>query len=199
MRPLTVLSAAALLCLVLTSCELKSDHPLSPAKAAQTDPRLIGDWADQTEAETYRFTVTNEHWMHVEIIPAKPGKRKIESYDLFQTVIGGETYLNVHMSEKHDKGTTTTYYEFVRYTISRDDVLQMWSMSESATADAVRAGKLKGTVDEVYDRSQPRPLHPDVNVTLHDTSDHLQQVVGSANIYALFSEKMHPLTRVSRK
>ena len=196
MRTLPVLAAAVLLSLLLTSCETKSDHPLSPAKSAQIDQRLIGDWSDRTdsEPETCRFSKTNDHWMRFEIIPSKLGK-KTESYDCFQTVIEGETYLNVRM---RDENSHAQWYQFTRYTITDGNVLKIWSMSNDAAAAAIRAGKLKGTVDELYDRSQVRPLHPEVNVTLHDTGENISRYIGSTNIYALFSEKMHPLTRCSR-
>ncbi len=193
--PLTFALGAAL-CLFLTSCVVISDNPLSSPDTARADQALVGDWFGKKDQDTYRFSATKGPWMHVEIIPAKAGDG-IESYDLFPTVIGNTTFLNVVMIGKDDQGHPTKSYVFIRYSISPDHVLQMSMMSRDAAAAAVRAGKLKGTVHQDKNPTMVgTPPHPDVDVTLQDTTAKIVRFIQSADVTALFSEKMDPLNRV---
>jgi hypothetical protein len=192
----SVLLASAL-CLLLTACQPKSVCPLSSPETAQPDLRLIGDWRDSNDPDhnTFRFSVTKPHWMRVEVIPAKPGA-KADTYDCFTTVIENETYLNTRMLEKQDDAKIARYYQFTRYTLSPDGVLQMWMMSEDAVAAAVHAGKLRGNVEVINSSPENKSLHPDVDVTLYDSSAHLVRFIERSNIYALFSEKGNTLRRI---
>ena len=198
MRKLLVLVPAIAVCLLLSSCEVKSDHPLSSPKSAQVDSRLLGDWCDPHDPDkpTFRFTAIDAHWMHLEIIHGKPGEKN-ESYDLFTTVIGPETYLNTRMIDKNSDGTFSKYYEFTHYIISDNGTLKMWPMSDETVAAAIRAGKLSGNVDEIYDTAQPKPLHPNVNVTLTSSSEDMTNYIRNSNVYRVFKERMNPLHRVA--
>jgi hypothetical protein len=42
-----------------------------------------------------------------------------------------------------------------------------------------------------------QPPHPDVNVTLQDTSPNIVRFIQSADVSALFNDKMEPLYRVN--
>jgi hypothetical protein len=189
------LALGSALCLLLTSCVVTSDNPLSSPDAAHADQALVGDWLGKKDQDTFHFSVKNGPWMHVEIIPAKAGD-KGDSYDLFPTVIGNTTFLNVVMIGKDDQGHPTKSYVFVRYLISSDNVLQMWMMSQDAAAAAVRAGKLKGIVHQDKSLMVGQPPHPDVDVTLLDTSANIVKFIQSADVTALFSEEREPLYRV---
>src|SRR5258707_13738138 len=144
------------LCLLLSSCVTESHNPLSSPNTAPVDKRLLGDWFEKKDGDTFRFSIKKEHWMHVVITPKqtdtknKPGMvdHKPEEYDFFPTVIGTNTFLNIQMIGKNDQGHPTKSYVFLRYSISPDHVLQMWMLNQDATAAAVQAGKLKGIVHQ---------------------------------------------------
>ena len=139
---------------------------------------------------------TKAHWMHVEMVPDKAGE-KTEAYDLFPTVIGHDTFLNVVMIGKDDQGHPTKGYYFLRYTVSGNHALHMWMISQDAAAAAVRAGKIQGVV---RDNHTPvlgvKPPHPDVDVTLQDTSANLVAFIQGSDAAKLFSDKMETLYRV---
>jgi len=199
------LALGATLCLLLSSCETKSHNPLSSPDTARLDQRLVGDWYGSDGQDTFHFTATHGPWIHVEVIPRKTdeGKRTVlftsrpETYDLFPTVIGRYTYLNVKVTGDDDEDQSGPSYVFVRYTVSGDRVLQMWMISQDAAADAVRAGWIKGVIHQDKDPLMVgKPPRPDVDVTLQDTSANLVALIQNSNVKRLFSEKMETLYRV---
>jgi len=182
------------LCLILASCTVTSDNPLSSPDTAQADQRLVGDWFGKKDKNTFRFTASKGGWMHVEIIPSKAGE-KTDSYDFFPTTIGSTTFLNVQNED--DDGHPIKGYFLLRYTISGDHVLQMWMVSQDAAAAAVRAGKLKGIVHQDKNPMMVgQPPHPDVDVTLQDTTANLVTFIQGTDVDTLFSDKCDPLYRV---
>lgn len=186
------------LCLLLSSCEVTSVNPLSPEATAQPDQRLVGDWRTKTgpDASTLRFSLTKGPWMHVDIIYGLAGEKK-DSYDLFPTVIGHDTFFNVLKTDKDDAGHVTKCYYLVRYTLSGNRVLRMWMMSQDAAAAAVRAGKLKGVVaQDTNPTMTDKSAHTEVDVTLQDSSANLVKFIQTANLKKLFADKMEPLYRV---
>jgi len=202
MKPAFRLVLGAALCLFLTSCVTDSVNPLSSPDTAKADPRLVGDWLGQDQ-EKFHFSVTNGAWMHVVITPEptdaadRPSMidNKPEEYDLFPSVIGKNTFLNVVMLGKDDKGNPTKTYVFIRYKFSGDDILNMWTLSQDLPAAAIRAGKLKGLVKQ-NDLTLSQPARPDVDVTLQDTSANIVKFIQNSNIDDLFKDKMNPLNRV---
>jgi hypothetical protein len=78
-----LLALGATLCLALTSCVPKSGSPLSPSETAHPDQHLVGDWLEKNDQETYRITLKEGPWMHVDII-TKSGE-KSDSYDFYLT------------------------------------------------------------------------------------------------------------------
>jgi hypothetical protein len=190
------LALGSALCLLLTSCVVTSENPLSSPHTAHADQQFVGDWFGKKDLNTFRFTLTKAPWMHVEIIPAKAGE-KTDSYDFFPTVIGNNTFLNVVLIGKDDQGHPTKAYVFVRYSISGNRVLQMWRMSQDAAAAAVRAGKLTGIVDQDKNPMMVgQPPHPEVDVTLHDTGSKIVKFIQNSGVDELFSDTMEPLYRV---
>ena len=190
------LALGSALCLLLTSCVVTSDNPLSSLETAHADQALISDWFAKKDQDTYRFSVISASRMHV-VISHKQADQKPDVYDFFPTTIGNNNFLNVEMNGKNDQGSPTKSYVFVRYTISPSHVLQRWLMSRDAAAAAVRAGKLKGTVHQ--DKNPTiigDPPHPDVDVTLTDTTENIVNFIQKSDVTALFSEKMEPLDRV---
>jgi hypothetical protein len=202
MRTPLCLALGAALCLLLTSCVVTSDNPLSSPDTARADQRLVGDWLGKQDQETFHFTMKKGSWMHVVITQKETGtgnrpsmiNRKPEEYDFFPTVIGGNTFLNVVLVGQDDQGPPSKAFVFVRYTISGNGMLQMWRMSQDLAAAAVRAGKLRGTVHQ--DKSPMmvgEPPHPDMDVALQDTSANIVKFIQNSNVDTLFSDKMEPL------
>ena len=92
--------------LLLVSCKVTSDNPLSAVDSSQADPRLTGDWRSKKNYDTFRFTSGNGAWMHVDIVPEQLNG-KPESYDFYPTVIGSHGFLNV--IDTNDQGTSNLY------------------------------------------------------------------------------------------
>ncbi len=192
------LALGLIVCVLLSSCVVTSDNPLAPPETAKADPRLIGDWFEKKDQDTYRITVKSAPWMHVDVIPSNP-RDKRDSYDFYPTTIGKNSYLNVVLIGD-DKAHPSKAYTFIRYTISDNSVLHLWTISQDATAAAVRAGKLRGIVRQDKDAiMEGNPPHPDVDVALTDASATLAKFVEDSNATELFNDKMEPLERITKK
>ena len=190
MKPHLGLLLGTTVCLLLTSCEVISEHPLSSPKTARPDPKLVGRWHEKgVTDETLEFTMKDAHWMHLE---DRKKNRPTESYDLFVTVIDGNHFLNARHIDKTDpSGATKSDYFIVRYEVT-DHVLSTWWMDEDKVEAAIQSGRLKGIVDE--DKKDNRP-HPDVDVTLQDTGENLVKFIRHTSTEALFSDKNSELYR----
>ena len=193
------------LCVLLTSCVVTSDNPLSPAETAHADLALLGDWYSKKDQDTYHYTLSSASWMHVVITHKqtdtgnKPGMidLKPDEYDFYPTTIGNATYLNVVLNGKDDQGHPTKSYVFVRYTITTDHVLVRWMMSRDVLAATVRAGKLKGKVHQDKNPTMVgNPPQPDIDVNLTDTGENITKFILNSDVYKLFSDQMEPLERV---
>jgi len=186
-------------CLLLASCTTDSVNPLSSPDTAQPDQRLLGDWRGKKNPDkiTFRFSMAKQpHWMHVEMIPDKAGE-KTDAYDLFPTVIGDNTFLNVLTTGNDEQGHPRKSYTFVRYAVSSDHTLQMWMISQDQAAAAVRAGKIQGVVHENKHAITPgQPAHADVDVTFQDSSENLFKCVQNSDVDVLFNDKLETLYRV---
>jgi len=197
MKKLSTLVLGCTACLLLASCTPTSINPLSSPKTAQPDQRLLGDWYGDTNDshDTYHFTLKKGAWMHVVITHSKTDD-KPDSYDLFPTVIGKQTFLNVQMDSKDDKRKPLKMYVLLRYALSSDQKLSSWNMSSTVLAAAINAGKLKGIVQEdAHPITGGQPAQPDRDITLQDTSEHLANFIQSTDVDLLFSEKMSTLHR----
>jgi hypothetical protein len=199
MKTLPVLGFAALVALLLSSCETKSEHPLASSETATVDSQLIGDWHDKEDEDTFHITATDAHWMHVTVTP-KPSDQPStishspQDYNMFVTEIGDNHFLNIVMFDQDRGIKPVKSYVFLRYTVSPDHVLHLWSLSQEASAAAVRAGKLKGTIhQDAHPLMVGTPPHPDIDVTIEDTSEKLNSFVEAADVDALFTEPMSDL------
>lgn len=197
------LSLGMALCLLLTSCVVTSDNPLSPPETAKPDVKLLGKWQSKDDAdEIYFFTIKDAHWMHLEV---QKKDHPSDSYDLFPTIVGNHEFLNVIQLVKDDKGNITKQgYYIVLYDISPDRVLSTRLMDQDKAAALVKAGKLKGIVKQNGDTSSQSPLapsHTDVDVTLQSTGADLVAFIEKSGTKSLFSDKpstMVPIKTVER-
>jgi hypothetical protein len=179
-----LLTLAATLCLALSSCVPTSESPLSPAESAQPDSKLIGDWLDKKDQETYHITTKGGPWMHVDVL--KDGANT-ESYDFYPTAIGKNTFANVVVTKPDGHISSHKAYTFIRYSLSENRVLKMWSMSSEFIFGAVKSGKLQGST-----LSQDK----DPDVVLSDSSDNLVKFIKSADLDKLFTNET-VLTKIS--
>ena len=189
-----VLSAAP--CLLLTSCVIDSENPLGSPKSAQIDQRLLGDWIAQN-GDIVHFSAKDAHWMVAVTTPKSSGSsdsstlnQKPEPNLLFVTTIGDDSYLNMRSVGEGSKVT----YSLFRYTITPDQTLHMWGLSQDQMAAAVRARRLKGTVHE--QGTTGHPSHSDVDVHLTDSSEHLVKYISRHDPTDIFDAETDPLTKV---
>ena len=178
-----------------------------PSETAQVDGRLLGDWIAKNE-DRIHFSAKDAHWMQVTITPkisdatTHPSmvNRNPETYDLYCTTLGVQTFLNVRIAGKDTQGRPSTGYVFYRYKVAPDQTLHSWIMSADETADAIRAGELKGTIhQDAHPLMAGNPPHPDVNVHLTDSSENLVKFITRKGALDLFGDEGEPLTRVATK
>jgi len=184
----------AALCLLLTSCIVTSENPLGSPESAQIDQRLLGDWVAQN-GDIVHFSAKDAHWMVSVTTPKMPdnsaANNKPEPSLFFVTTIGDDTYLNMRSLGEGSKKASYTLY---RYTITSDQTLHMWAMSQDEMAAAVRSGKLKGTVRE--QGTAGKPPHTDVDVYLTDSTEHLVKFILRHDPTDIFDAETDPLTKV---
>lgn len=177
MKNYLLLTLAAALCLTLAACVPNSQCPLSNPGDSHFDPKLIGDWLDKKDQETYRITAKDGSWMHVDVL--KNGTQT-DSYNFYSTTIGKNTFANVIFTNKDNPALPPTGYTFIRYSTSEAGTLKMWSLSSDATAAAVRAGKLNGSVSADKDK----------DVYLTDDPATLVKFFQKANLDKLFTNEV---------
>jgi hypothetical protein len=205
MKTTYTLAMGVALCLLLSSCDVTSESPLSSPASAKPDQALLGDWFAKKDQDTYHFTAAKGGWMHV-VIKHKASDTKNKSgmlnrspdeYDFFPTVIGKNSFLNIRMKGSDDEGNPKKFYILVRYSISTDHRLHHWMMSQDVVARTVRSGKLKGAVHQDKDPMMVgNPPHPDVDVDLQEPSGKLVSFIESTNIDELFGQEAEPLTQI---
>ena len=185
----------SILCLLLTSCVTTSEYPLSSPEMAQPDPKLVGTWHEKSDNdETFEFTVKDAHWMHIKGRKKdKPG----DSYDTFVTVIDGNRYLNVRLLGKDEQGHPPKKEFFLfRYEVA-GHVLTTWDIDQDKADEAVRTGKLKGTIRQDKNAMKVgNPPHPDFDVLLQDSGVNMVKFIQHARPKALFSDKASEMVRV---
>jgi len=181
------------MCLLLTACVVDSENPIGLPESAQIDQRLLGDWVAKN-GDIVHFSAKDAHWMMAVTAPKEPDPAKNPKPDLFfVTSIGDDTYLNMRSVSKDSKTT----YSLFRYTITSDQKLEMWGMSQDEMAAAVRADKLQGTVQ---DRGTTgKPPHPDVDVHLTDSSENLVKFISRHAPTDIFDDETDPMTKVATK
>jgi hypothetical protein len=177
-----------------------SENPLGSPESAQIDQRLLGYWIAKNGDIIY-FSAKDAHWMLAVTTPKasespdpSTAKNNNPESDLFfVTTIGDETYLSMRSAS----GDSKIKYSFYRYTITPEQTLQMWGMSQDEMAAAVRAGKLKGTVQD--NGTTGKPPRTDLDVHLTDSSEHLVKFISRHDPTEIFNEEMDPLTKVATK
>jgi hypothetical protein len=185
---------ASAMTLLLTSCEVTSENPLSSPATAQPDPKLVGRWHEKgAKDEILEFTVKDAHTMRLE---DRKRNQPSESYDVFVSIIGGHHFLNArHIDNDDPSGATKSDYFIVRYEVS-DHILTTWWLDQDKVAEAINSGRLQGVVRQDKDSSKAgHPAHSDVDVTLRDSGRNLANFIRRNSVDALFSDKSSELYR----
>ena len=187
----------ALLCLLFTSCA-DSKNPLSDPREAEADPRLAGVWRAKEAGVTYYHVGRlgkkfPEGMMGVVVVSrSKDGKLEMDPARtlIFPTTSGDSNYLNAAVVDEEKwkslresgwKQGIVDGYLILKYQV-KGDTLALHTMDGAAKKRAIKAGAIKGRIDED-------------TATITDTTENLFRFV-TAGDDKLFSEKATPLERV---
>ena len=170
---------------LLSSCIPESVNPLGSPEPSAADARLEGHWRGfEAPGKSLIFTNKNAPWFHVAEIDLREEAKDDKEYNVFPTKIGKAHFLNVRAfvkEEENGAAKENKNYWFVRYEIAADGTLSIWSMDEELVEKAIKAGKLKGTVeDKKSDNEKIR------QVTLKDSTANLVKFIEKSGAEKLF-------------
>lgn len=197
----------AALSLLFSGCLPESKNPLSTPATSVIDSRLEGIYVARRDKKdddlaAWHFHYRGENgangqvrvtpWLDILSIELqKAGGLKGESYRALATHLGGRDYLSfVVVGADKDKGKVSLF-SFARYEVNWSGELRVWIIDQDAVAAAIRAGKIKGTV-EVNKKLKTE------NVMLTDSTDHLAAFVAASDPAKLFKDKPLVFYRLAR-
>jgi hypothetical protein len=189
---------------LLPACIPYATTPLSDPDKAKLDERLCGRWSHtNTDGETSTWTIGKPKrdgapaglMVAVSVWCDKNHEVDFGDACFFPTVLGDHSYMNVikfddveRMEARKWDMAKVTRYTFVRYRVE-GDTLTIWLMDDKPVAEAIQAGRLKGTVEK-----EKKSFGKTVTIT--DTTDNLIRFV-KAEAKALFpDEDRMVLTRI---
>ena len=181
MKPLLLLIA----CLgLLTGCLPTATQPLGSLENATPEERLDGTWYGKSgEDQIFLHFVQGQgaELQVVEVDHEKKGAAHTTLYRAFPTVVGGNHYLNV----REDKQEA---YYFVRYQISKSEVLSLSLMGDASAAKAIAGHKIKGKVTG-------SDTNRDVKIT--DSTEHLAAFISKGDPDLIFDQKFGTFKKVT--
>jgi hypothetical protein len=144
------------LALLPAGCVIHSDVPLSDPDKATPHEKLLGKWLSESKDNPFTLTVRKapEGYpagvLMLSLSDENPGNYTL----LFTTELKGQTYANLYGGwvrkpadlppwDKARKGP----FEIVKYTVE-DDTAVLWAPNEKLLQELVRAGKLKGVIQQ---------------------------------------------------
>jgi hypothetical protein len=192
------LLAAALMCLLFTSCDA-SIHPLSSPEDAKADHQLDGKWIfkDVHGDIQYQFIPVGGKlpdciMESVETFKAKDeattstekqDNQKEKKHRLFfPTQIGDRHFLNSfevseksfkQLKERGWKPYLIEGYEIYLYKVQNDQ-LTLFFIEDDSVKNAIKEGKIKGVV-----KNAPSSIFPDDNWYLTDSTENINDFFGS--------------------
>jgi len=194
----TLLAAASLL---LTGCLPESKNPLSTPMNSTVDDRLEGIYVSRREKKDEDLSTMHFHyrgikangqvratpWLEVlDVEHEKAGGMKANAYRVLTTHIGEQDYMSF---QDLSKGKDKAPYHFARYEFSWTGTLRIWLINSDAVADAIKAGKLRGTVKaSKYTK----------DITITDSTERLAAFVKASDPVKLFEGKPMVLYRLTR-
>ncbi len=172
-------------CLLASGCD-DSTSPLSDPQKSKPDARLAGLWRerDKDGNVTYYHVGTTGNKLPRGVMGVvqvthlnsgdiqTPGGRLL----VFPTVLGDKTYLNMTDGDQQQiqkKGwKSVKSYFLLKYKVEGDKLV-VWRMEEDAKRQAIKAGKIKGLIEEKKDKVNTR-------VVFTDTTENLARFVAQA-------------------
>jgi hypothetical protein len=195
LRPLLVIAVCAL----LTGCLPESVNPIAPPSMSVTEPRLEGVWqpvpgkGEKTGADCYHFHLRwaqdgrlRSPWIDVLGVdhPERAGDLTTTKSRMLPAKIGDRSYLSY---AEMKPGRPAATFEFLRYDFDWRGRLRMWPAEEQPFIDAVRTGKLRGTVTGKGSSA---------SVVLTDTSERIAAFVAATGDAKLFRSEPLMLKKV---
>lgn len=170
----TAVLIVSLVCsLALVSCCPTSRLSLSDSKTATYDKRLEGSWrfvSDEGSIAFLHFGKMEGNLTKVISIGNKDnGDLEYTVYAMFPTFIGNAQYMNIIFDDV-SKGVPQEIegYEFARYEFEKNNNSLVFSlMSANMRTDAVKSGKLKGTIKY----NKPLPVDGNKELANNETAD----------------------------
>ena len=147
---LLVLSTLLLVSAALGGCKIDAVEPIVPLASAQADPALYGVWRHREGDETTYVHIgpaialggpKEGQPMRIVIVDHKLTGVTVEDYTVYGARVGRHRYLSVAQEEQGKREG----YLFVRYRVDGGTV-RFASVDGKALADAIRAGRIQGTV-----------------------------------------------------
>lgn len=147
------LVGALIVLVALAGCLPEAVHPLSDPDQASRDQRLLGLWSATIEDGTLFAHFLSEGGSVMEIMTVSyedDGDGEWLAFSMFASRVGDDWYMNVkplaESGEAFDQAEQNYYLS--RYEITGDGRLTVWTMTEGAVIEDIRAGKVGGVVEE---------------------------------------------------
>ena len=185
------LSSALALTLLLASCVPESVNPLGLPEPSAADSRLEGNWLEiKNPQNSLVFTGKEAPWLRVLCTDISKEAKDDEEYNVYPTTIDKAHFLNVRGFEKDDNGNRKESAEFLflRYEIAADGNLSIWSMDEDIVVKAIKAQKLKGSVQS---------KDGDKTVILKDSTANLVKFIEKTGAEKLFHREFGKYRKAS--
>ena len=116
---------------------------------------------------------------------AQNGKREVQKFVMFPTVMNGQTYMNLKARGK-TVGQQGNAYQFFMYELQGADKLIVWRLNHEIFAEAINDGTLKG---EIWQKGFF------YGVKLTDSSEKLADFLTTIDRKKLLLEDKHYLVR----
>ncbi len=145
------LAAAALF--VAACLPVTSKNPIGSTSGFKTDPALVGLWVghgDDGKPGYFAFLNNDDGSMTALLITPAKGSGDWGSYTLKTATLGPHHIMNVWATLKNGKPVDKDEADAdipILYRIGADGRLALYLLDDKATADAIRAGKIRGVVD----------------------------------------------------
>jgi hypothetical protein len=196
----------AIVSLLLAGCLPESKNPLSMPSNSTIDTRLEGMYVARREKKDEDLSGWHFHYQGTKAGPngqarltpwldvlslehVKDAGLKANAYRALTTHIGVHDYMSFfELGAGTDQGKTT-YYSFARYEMSLAGDLRVWMANSDAFAQAIKSGKLHGTVKH-------QKTGDDVMLT--DSTENLAAFVAANDPAKFFSGKPLVFYRVAR-
>lgn len=124
----------------LPACEVSLPRPLSDAREAKPDERLLGKWLSRDDEKNghIQFDRGAGAEMTISMFGPRGGERN-PVFKMFTTTLGGRSYMNLRLADDME-GTDCLP---ARYEVAGDE-LTVWLLDPKKVKEAIAHGKLKG-------------------------------------------------------